>query len=233
MSTPVPFNKRLAAEFLGTAILLAAVVGSGIMGERLAGGNVALALLCNTIPTGAILTVLITMLGPISGAHFNPSVSLVFWLRRELEARDFILYSLIQIAGAAMGVFIAHLMFEMPVLELSQKVRTGNGQWIAEFVASFGLVTTILATLRAKPAAVPLSVGLYITAAYWFTASTSFANPAVTFARSLTDSFAGIRMFDVPGFVAAQVLGALVGLTLCRWLLGETSQHAAKVTEPV
>lgn len=229
----VPLSKRLASEFFGTALLLAAIVGSGIMGERLAGSNVALALLCNTIPTAAILTVLITMLGPISGAHFNTSVSLVFWLRRELQARDFVLYSLVQIAGAVIGVFIAHLMFELPVLELSQKMRSGSGQWIAEFVASFGLVTTILATLRAKPAAVPLSVGLFITAAYWFTASTSFANPAVTFARSLTSSFAGIRMLDVPGFVAAQVAGGLAALALCRWLLGDTSHHSAKVTEPV
>lgn len=211
--------RRLAAEWIGSAFLLATVVGSGIMAERLAGGNVAIALLGNTIATGAILVVLITMLAPISGAHFNPAVTLVFAIRREIGPRDGLLFVLAQIAGGIAGVWLAHLMFEVEVFQLSAKVRTGPAQWFAECVATFGLVFTILATLRAKQAAVAMSVGLYITAAYWFTASTSFANPAVTIARGLTDSFAGIRPSDVPAFVLAQIAGAVLAAALCGWLL--------------
>lgn len=225
-------RQKLLSEFLGTALLLATVVGSGIMAERLAGGNVAIALLGNSLATGAMLVVLITMLAPISGAHFNPAVSLIFWLRRELKAGTAVAYVFAQTTGAVAGVLIAHLMFDMPVLEVSQKVRTGSGQWIAEAVATFGLVVTILATLRANPTSIPVSVGLYIVAAYWFTASTSFANPAVTLARSLTDSFAGIRPLDAPAFIAAQIAGALAGYLTCRALLGIETQPANR-KEPV
>jgi len=211
-------NRRLAAEGLGTALLLATVVGSGVMAERLAGGNVALALLGNTIPTGAILVVLITMLGPISGAHFNPAVTFGFALRGEIGRGDAAAYVGAQIIGGLIGVAAAHAMFAMPVFSFSLNVRTGPDQWFAEAVATFGLMFTILATLRAKPAAVPMAVGLYITAAYWFTASTSFANPAVTLARALTDSFSGIRPVDAPGFIAAQIVGAALAVALWRWL---------------
>jgi glycerol uptake facilitator-like aquaporin len=221
-------TQRVGAEFIGSAFLLATVIGSGIMGARLAGGNDAIALLGNTLPTGAILVVLITMLGPISGAHFNPAVTGVFWLRGEITSRLGLIYVFAQIAGAVVGVFAAHLMFDLPVLQLSEKVRSGSSQWFAEWLATFGLVLTILATLKAKPAAIPVSVGLYITAAYWFTASTSFANPAVTFARAFSDTFAGIRIVDVAPFVAAQFLGAVTALAAARWLLSET----ANVAEP-
>ena len=189
--------QRIAAEALGTGLLLATVIGSGIMGERLAGGNVALALLGNTLATGAMLVVLITMFGPISGAHFNPAVSAVFTLRGELHPRDLAAYVLAQVAGGIAGVLIAHGMFEESMLQISTKARSGPAQWLSEAVAAFGLVLTILLTLRVNPAAVATSVGLYITAAYWFTASTSFANPAVTVARALSDTFAGIRPADV------------------------------------
>ena len=210
-------SRRLAAEALGTAMLVATVVGSGIMADRLT-NDVALALLGNTIPTGAILVVLITILGPISGAHFNPAVTMVFALRREIEANAALLYTVAQIAGGVAGSFIAHAMFELPIIEVSATVRTGTGQWIAEAVAAFGLVFTILAGLRFRPDAIPGLVGLYITAAYWFTASTSFANPAVTIARAFSDTFAGIRLGDVPAFIAAQLLGAVCGLLVARWL---------------
>lgn len=200
---------RLAAELAGTAFLLAVVVGSGIMGDRLAGGNDAIALLANALATGAGLVVLITVLGPVSGAHFNPAVSLVFALRRELPARAALAYVAAQVAGAVLGVWAAHAMFELPILEVSSKVRAGPAQAWSEVVATFGLVATILGCLRARPDFVPAAVGLYITAAYWFTASTSFANPAVTLARSLTDTFAGIAPPSVPAFLAAQVVGAL------------------------
>lgn len=213
--------QRLGAECTGTAFLLATVVGSGIMAERLADGNVAIALLGNTIPTGAILVVLITMLGPISGAHFNPAVSLVFALRRELSASEGLAYVLAQILGGVLGVWVAHLMFAEMVFQTSTTVRTGGSQWLAEGVATFGLVLTILATLKARPSAVAMAVGLYITAAYWFTASTSFANPAVTFARGMSDTFAGIRPVDVPGFMVAQLVAAVVALWFCQWLLKE------------
>jgi glycerol uptake facilitator-like aquaporin len=210
-------TKRLAAECLGAALLVATVVGSGIMGEKLAGGNVALALLGNTLPTGAILVVLILALGPISGAHFNPAVSLVMGLRKEHPWREFLPYAAAQIVGGCTGTLVAHGMFELPLLELAVKARTGPAQWFAEFVATFGLIVTILSVSRFKSEAIPVAVGLYITAAYWFTASTSFANPAVTIARALTDSFSGIAPGDVPMFIAAQVVGALAGLGVMRW----------------
>jgi glycerol uptake facilitator-like aquaporin len=224
MSAPT-LARRLASEFLGSGFLLATVIGSGIMGERLAGGNQALALLGNTLPTGAILIVLITMLSPISGAHFNPAVTGVFWLRGDIDGRNATFYVLSQVAGALVGVCVAHAMFDLPLWQSGMKIRSGSGQWFAEGVATFGLLVTILATLRAKPAAMPASVGLYIIAAYWFTASTSFANPAVTIARGFSDTFAGIRLSDVPAFVAAQLLGALCGLLVSRWLLAEASGH--------
>ena len=217
--TPGPtLAQRLTAEALGTAILLATVVGSGVMSERLSGGIAGLALLGNTLPTGAILIVLITMLGPISGAHFNPVVTLTFAVKGDLSHKSAISYALAQIIGAAIGVFAAHAMFDLPLLQASVKTRAGMAQGFSEFIATFGLVTTILLTLRAKPNAVAASVGLYITSAYWFTASTSFANPAVTLARAFTDTFAGIRIVDVPLFVAAQVAGALTALAVARFL---------------
>jgi glycerol uptake facilitator-like aquaporin len=218
-TTLMTTSRRLAAEFLGTAFLLATVVGSGIMGETLAGGNVAIALLCNTIPTGAILYVLITMFGPISGAHFNPAVTLAFALKRDIEQHEAVLFVVAQIIGGIIGVLAAHIMFDLSVAQLSQKIRTGPPQWFSEWVATFGLVATILLTLRARPDAVATAVGLYITAAYWFTASTSFANPAVTIARSLSDTFSGIRLLDAPAFIIAQLFGAVCALYLCRWLL--------------
>jgi glycerol uptake facilitator-like aquaporin len=210
--------RRLLAEALGTAFLLATVVGSGIMAERLADGNVALALLCNTIPTGAILVVLITVFGPISGAHFNPAVTLCFLIRREIGAPNALAYLAAQLVGAATGTWCAHLMFDLPILMLGGTVRAGVGQWVGEAVATFGLVAAILACVRSRPKAVAAVVGLYITAAYWFTSSTSFANPAVTVARMLTDSFAGIRPADVPAFIAAQLLGALAASLVAGWL---------------
>jgi glycerol uptake facilitator-like aquaporin len=218
-------GQRLGAEFLGTAFLLATVIGSGIMGERLAGGNVAIALLCNTIPTSAILFVLITTFGPISGAHFNPAVTAVFAMRKELPPAEAITYTLVQLVGAAAGVFAAHLMFDESLLQVSTKLRAGPSQWFSEWVAAFGLVMTILLTLKANRAAVAASVGLYITAAYWFTASTSFANPAVTIARALSNTFAGIRPLDVLPFVVVQMLGAVCALYVCWRLLSEASQY--------
>ena len=212
-------SRRLAAEALGTGILVATVVGSGIMAETLT-KDVALALLCNTLPTGAILVVLITVLGPISGAHFNPAVTAVFAGRRELPVNEAALYILAQIAGGAIGTIAAHLMFAHPLIEFSMKARTGGAQWFAEAIAAFGLVATILAGIRFQRSAVPWRVGLYITAAYWFTASTSFANPAVAIARSLTNTFSGIRPVDLPGFILAELCGALAGMLLMRWLLG-------------
>ncbi|MBW8447402.1 MAG: aquaporin family protein [Arenimonas sp.] len=223
----VSTTRRIASEFLGTALLLATVVGSGIMAEALAGGNVAVALLGNTIATGAILVVLITMLGPVSGAHFNPAVTLVMLASAEISKREAAFYMLAQIAGGLVGVWVAHLMFDLSVLQMSVKARTGTGQWIAEGVATFGLLVTILLTRRHRPESIPLSVGLYITAAYWFTASTSFANPAVTLARAFSDSFAGIRLADVPAFVVVQLIGAMLALFLSRWLLGDTGKSAA------
>ena len=213
--------RRLAAEALGTGILVATVVGSGIMAETLT-KDVALALLCNTLPTGAILVVLITVLGPISGAHFNPAVTLVFTGKRELPVNEAVLYVVAQIAGGIAGTMAAHLMFGLPLLDFSTKVRTGGPQWFAEAVAAFGLVATILAGIRFQRTAVPWLVGLYITAAYWFTASTSFANPAVAIARSLTNTFSGIRPTDLPGFILAELCGAFAGMLLMNLLLGRS-----------
>ncbi|TGQ46666.1 MIP/aquaporin family protein [Mesorhizobium sp. M00.F.Ca.ET.216.01.1.1] len=220
-------SRRLVAEALGTAILVAAVVGSGIMADRLT-DDVALALLGNTVPTGAILVVLITTIGPISGAHFNPAVTLVFALRRETEASAALAYVVAQIVGGIAGTFLAHAMFELPILQISENVRTGNGQWIAELVAAFGLVFTILAGLRFRGDAIPWLVGLYITSAYWFTASTSFANPAVAIARAFSNTFAGIRPLDVPAFIIAELVGALLAMALAGWLLAETKMRAAE-----
>jgi glycerol uptake facilitator-like aquaporin len=214
---PYDLPRRLAAEALGTALLVATVVGSGIMAETLTRDG-AMALLGNTLPTGAALVVLISILGPVSGAHFNPAVTLVFALKRELTASHAAWYVAAQIAGGIFGTIVAHLMFDLPLVTLSLKVRTGGPQWFAEFVAAFGLVLTILGGIRFRHDAVPWLVGLYITAAYWFTASTSFANPAVAIARSLTDTFSGIRPLDLPGFVAAQVVGAAVAFALASWL---------------
>jgi glycerol uptake facilitator-like aquaporin len=213
-----PLAHRLFAEWLGAAFLLAAVVGSGIMAQKLAGGNDALALLCNTIPTGAILAVLILTFGPISGAHFNPAVSIAFALRCQLPWFTGAAYIVAQIVGALFPVWAAHLMFELPLWQLSATVRTGPGQWLAEAVATFGLLVTIFGCVARNPAAVPYAVGLYITSAYWFTASTSFANPAVTIARSLSDTFAGIAPAGVAAFVAAQLAGMLAAVAVARWL---------------
>jgi len=213
-----PLAKRAVAEGLGTAFLLAAVVGSGIMAARLSGGNGALALLCNTLPTGAILAVLILIFGPLSGAHFNPAVSIACALRGELPARTATAYIGAQVVGAMLGVWAAHLMFELPVWQISATARTGSGQWFAEAVATFGLLLTIFGCGARTPSAVPYAVGLYITSAYWFTASTSFANPAVTIARSLSDSFAGIAPANVVPFICAQLFGMLAAVVLSRWL---------------
>src|SRR5438309_5067397 len=223
-------SRRLAAEALGTAILVATVVGSGIMAETLT-KDVALALLFNTLPTGAILVVLITVLGPISGAHFNPAVTLVFTVKRELPVQEAVLYVVAQIAGGIAGTMAAHLMFGLPLLDMSMKVRTGGAQWFAEAVAAFGLVTTILAGIRFQRNAVPWLVGLYITAAYWFTASTSFANPAVAIARSFTNTFSGIRPVDLPGFIAAELCGAVVALMLMSWLLRAAGEGPSMAKE--
>ena len=210
--------QRGVAEGLGTAFLLAAVVGSGIMAAKLAGGNGALALLCNTLPTGAILTVLILTFGPVSGAHFNPAVSIAFALRGELPMPTAAIYVGAQVIGGILGVWAAHLMFELPLWQISITARTGPGQWLAEAVATFGLLLTILGCNARTPSAVPYAVGLYITSAYWFTASTSFANPAVTIARSLSDTFAGIAPAGVLAFIGAQLLGMLAAVMLGRWL---------------
>jgi glycerol uptake facilitator-like aquaporin len=226
----IALSRRLAAEGLGTAFLVATVVGSGVIAETLTKDG-ALALLGNTIPTGAILVVLITILGPISGAHFNPAVSLVFALKRDLGPQETSLYVAAQIVGGIAGTFAAHLMFGLPLFEMSMKARTGGAQLFAEWVATFGLVVTILAGLRFARGSVPWLVGLYITAAYWFTASTSFANPAVVIARSLTNTFSGIRPVDAPAFVVAQLAGAICGLGLAGWLLSQ-SGNADEATNP-
>jgi glycerol uptake facilitator-like aquaporin len=210
--------RRLLAEGLGTAILVATVVGSGIMAERLAGGNQAIALLGNTIPTGAILVVIITVLGPISGAHFNPAVTLVFAARREILWGEVAPYIVVQCLGGVAGTALAHLMFDLAPFAIGTTVRSGPSQWLAEAVATFTLITAILGGLRYAPPSIPWLVGLTITAAYWFTSSTSFANPAVTLARGLTTTFAGIALNHVPGFVAAQLVGAAAAAILCREL---------------
>lgn len=214
----VSLSQKMLAEFLGTALLLATVIGSGIMGETLAGGNVAIALLGNTLATGAMLVVLILIFGPVSGAHFNPAVSIVFLMRGELSPVALLPYLACQIAGAILGVWAAHVMFDLPVIQESLKHREGMAQLFSEGVATFGLVLTVLGCVLRAPQAVPYAVGLYITSAYWFTASTSFANPAVTLARSLSDTFAGIAPSGVPGFVAAQIASALMALLVARVL---------------
>jgi len=212
-------SRRLAAEAVGTALLLATVIGSGIMAAELAGGNLALALLGNTLATGAILVVLVLALAPISGAHLNPAVSLVFALRRELPLRVWLSYAAAQTVGAVGGVLLAHGMFSQPLVQFSSTVRTGPGQWLAELVATFGLIGAILCVAKSRPASVAYAVGLYISAAYWFTSSTSFANPAVTAARALSDTFAGIDAANAPAFVIAQLAGALVAFLFFGWLL--------------
>lgn len=220
--------RRLGAEALGTALLVAAVIGSGIMAESLAGGNSAVALLGNTLATAAMLVVLITVLGPVSGAHFNPVVTLAFALRRDVRAAEALAYAGVQVAGGLAGAALAHAMFGLPLLMEGAKVRTGPGQWLGEGVSTFALVLTILGTLRYRPGWVPLTVAAAITAGYWFTSSTSFANPAVTLVRALSDSFAGIRPVDVPGFVAAQLAGAVAAVALARWLFASGASLPAR-----
>jgi glycerol uptake facilitator-like aquaporin len=228
MSQPTLLSRRLFAEALGTAILVAAVVGSGIMAEKLGGGNQAIALLGNTIPTGAILVVLITILGPVSGAHFNPAVSLVFASRGEMPWRELVPYVAVQCLGGIAGTVIAHLMFDLAPLAIGTTVRSGPSQWLAEAVATFTLVLTILGGIRYAPLAIPWLVGLVITAAYWFTASTSFANPAVTLARGFTTTFAGIAINHVPGFVVAQLIGAAFGALVSAALFASTISTVAQ-----
>jgi glycerol uptake facilitator-like aquaporin len=224
--------RRAVAEGLGTAFLLATVIGSGIMGERLAGGNVALALLGNTLATGAGLVVLILTFGSISGAHFNPAVSLADAARGGLPWREAPLYVLAQIAGAFVGAVVAHAMFGEPLLSASRHVRSGSAQLLSEFVATFGLLATIWGTVKSRPTATPFAVGAYITAAYWFTSSTSFANPAVTLARAASDTFAGIRPADAPGFIAAQLCGAAAGTATFAWLVPGLPKVAERVVQP-
>ncbi|MEL6125076.1 MAG: MIP/aquaporin family protein [Pseudomonadota bacterium] len=214
----VPLPQRLGAEALGTGLLVCTVVGSGIMADALS-DDVALALLGNTLPTGAILVVLITVLGPISGAHFNPAVTVAFLATGDHPRRDVLPYVVAQIVGGMLGTWLAHGMFAQELAQVSTTVRTGSAQWLAEGVATFGLLMAILGGVRFRPEAVPMLVGLYITAAYWFTASTSFANPAVAVARSLTDTFSGIRPADLPGFITAEIVGALLAVAVMRWLL--------------
>jgi glycerol uptake facilitator-like aquaporin len=224
MADEPPLARRLAAEGVGAFFLFACVIGSGIMAQNLAAGNDALALLGNTLATGAMLFVLITVLGPISGAHMNPAVSLVAAARRELSWGDAAAYILVQFAFGILGAWAAHLMFSLPTLQLSVKARTGLGQWAGEFIATFGLILTILGTVRFRERWVPATVALYITAAYWFTSSTSFANPAITVARSLTNTFAGIAPHDVPLFIVAQLLGAMSGALLARLLFDPSAE---------
>lgn len=233
MSNEVSLARRTVAEGLGTAILLATVVGSGIMGERLAGGNVAVALLANTVATGAALVALILTFGGISGAHFNPAVTVCDCLQGGVSKSVALAYIFGQTVGAFTGVAAANVMFELPVFFASQKVRTGSAQWFSEFVATFGLLAVIWGCVRLRPVIiVPFAVAAYITAAYWFTASTSFANPAVTLARSMSDTFAGIRLADVPAFVVAQFLGAIAATLLFRWLVPVTTEAAENVIIP-
>ncbi len=218
---PFDFGRRLVGEGLGTALLLAVVIGSGVMGERLAGGNVAIALMGNTLATGAGLVVLITIFGPLSGAHFNPAVTVVFALRREMSWPAAGAYVIAQLAGGVLGVWAAHAMFAEPIWQVSTRLRDGPAQAFSEFVAAFGLIGAILGSIRFRPEATPMIVGLYITAAYWFTASTSFANPAVTVARALSNTFAGIAPTSAPPFIVAQLLGAAAASALFGWLLKE------------
>lgn len=229
---PTPLPRRLVAEALGSAILVATVVGSGIMAEQLAGGNQAIALLGNTIPTGAILVVLITIFGPVSGAHFNPAVTLVFATRGETPWSEVVPYIVVQCVGAILGTVLAHLMFDLAPLAIGIKARSGPSQWLAEAVATFTLVLTILGGLRYSPSAIPWLVGLVITAAYWFTASTSFANPAVTLARGFTTTFAGIAMNHVPAFIIAQLIGAAVAAVVSAQLFPSPARRSAQVLAP-
>ncbi|HKZ06653.1 MAG TPA: MIP/aquaporin family protein [Methylomirabilota bacterium] len=229
MSRRPSLGRRLAAETIGTAMLLAAVVGSGIMAERLAAGNVAIALLGNTVATGAALVTLILTFGPISGAHFNPAVTLADAWQGGVRWAEVPTYVSAQVLGAFAGVAAAHLMFELPLFFASRHARAGGAQMFSEFVATFGLLAVIWGCVRARPAAVPFAVGAYITAAYWFTASTSFANPAVTLARAASDTFAGIRPADAPGFIMAQLLGATAATTLFRWLTPPLEEVAPDV----
>lgn len=224
-------RRRFFAEALGTAALLAVVIGSGIMGEMLGGGNVALALLGNTLPTGAILVVLILTLGPVSGAHFNPAVTLAFAIRKEIPPGEALLYVVAQVMGGLIGALVAHAMFDLPLLQISANERTGAAQWFSEWVATFGLVATILGAVRFRPEAVAYAVGLYITAGYWFTASTSFANPAVTIARSFTDTFSGIIPAHAPAFVIAQLVGAVSATLLLGWLLRPSAREQLAASE--
>jgi glycerol uptake facilitator-like aquaporin len=223
--TAADLPRRLVAEALGTGLLVATVVGSGIMAAKLAGGDQALALLCNTLPTGAILVVLITVLAPVSGAHLNPAVSAAMALRRDLPAGELPAYVLAQVVGGIAGSWLAHAMFELPLLQAT--LRTGTGQWLGEITATFGLLLAIFGGIRFNPTAVPWCVGLYITAAYWFTSSTSFANPAVTIARALSDTFAGIRPENAPAFVLAQLAGALLASVLTGWLFAPRPPESA------
>jgi glycerol uptake facilitator-like aquaporin len=213
--------RKLFAEWLGTFFLVAVVVGSGIMAERLSGGNVAIALLGNTIATGAILMVIILIFGPLSGAHFNPAVTLAFAIRGEIDKKTAVLYVIAQILGGICGAIVAHIMFEMPLVEASEHARTGVSQWVAEFVATFGLLATIFGCIKYRPEAVPYAVGLFITAGYWFTSSTSFANPAVTIARTMTNTFSGIAPRDAPGFILSQIFAAIVAVLIFNWLFGD------------
>ncbi|MEJ1159742.1 MIP/aquaporin family protein [Prosthecomicrobium sp. N25] len=216
-------QRRVAAEALGTGMLVATVIGSGIMAEKLT-NDTALALLCNTLPTGAVLAVLITILAPLSGAHLNPAVTGMFWLAGRHPAGEVLPYIVAQVVGGLVGAVVSHMMFALPLIDLSVKARTGPAQWFSEGVATFGLIVTIVAGLRFRHGAVPWIVGLYITAAYWFTASTSFANPAVAIARSISNTFAGIRPVDVPAFIVAQLAGASIAIFLLQWLLNSPSQ---------
>jgi glycerol uptake facilitator-like aquaporin len=224
-------TRRLAAEALGTFFLVMAVVGSGIMAAALAGGNQAIALLCNTLPTGAVLFVIITIFVSVSGAHFNPAVTLVMLLRGEIKSGAAVAYVAVQIAGGCLGAIAAHLMFGLDPVQLGSTARTGTGQWIGEFIATFGLIATILGCVRFRPDALATAVGLYITSAYWFTSSTSFANPAVTVARALSDTFAGIAPEDAPGFIAAELLGALAAAYLFGWLFAPERTASAQSGE--
>ena len=214
--------RQLFSEWLGTFFLVAVVIGSGIMAERLADGNLALALLGNTLATGAILVVIILIFSPISGAHFNPAVTLVFLIRREINAKNALYYIVVQILGGLTGAIVAHIMFELPLIEPSITIRSGVSQWVAEFVATFGLIATILGCLKAKPSAIPYAVGLFISAGYWFTSSTSFANPAVTIARTITNTFSGIAPMDAPAFIVSQLIAALVSVVVFGWLFADS-----------
>ncbi|QLC23509.1 aquaporin family protein [Parasphingopyxis sp. CP4] len=230
MTAEPDLARRLAAEAVGSFFLFCVVIGSGIMGETLSGGNVAIALLGNTLATGAILFVIILIFAPLSGAHFNPAVTLVFLVRRELSVRDAILYVLAQLVGGIIGVWAAHLMFDLDILQFSTKARTGTGQWAGEAIATFGLLMTILGAVRYRPTWVAPAVGLYISAGYWFTSSTSFANPAITIARGLSDTFAGIAPADIGPFLIAQIFGALIAAGLGGWLFSQqTSPDSAKI----